>query len=195
MKFQKWRSRPRAWSPGMWSDTQRIQTQLLSFLGIFAPFICFHLWPFTIYCKMTRVVSDDGHCPYLHSWKIDSPETVDPIYQHWVPTVADWSIRPLYRGWYLLWLTIIDNGWQCNAFAGHLCRSFGSEKILELWVKMESFFKRAMLPFFCCNSATINAWSKSKCLACFIFVVTWLSTSYADSRDNWDVLESLDFTV
>ena len=118
-------------------------------------------------------MSNDGHCPYLHSWKIDSPETVDPIYQHWVPIVADWSIRPLYRGWYLLWLTIIDNGWQCNAFAGHLCRSFGSEKILELWVKIERFFKRAMVPFFCCNSATINAWSKSKCSACFIFVVTW----------------------
>ena len=120
-------------------------------------------------------MSNDGHCPYLHSWKIDSPETVDPIYQHWVPIVADWSIRPLYRGWYLLWLTIIDNGWQCNAFAGHLCRSFGSEKILELWVKIERFFKRAMVPFFCCNSATINAWSKSKCSACFIFVVTWLN--------------------
>ena len=41
----------------MWSDTQRIRTQLLSFLGIFAPFICFH---FTIYCKVHSLITDQG---------------------------------------------------------------------------------------------------------------------------------------
>ena len=72
---------------------------------------------------------------------------------------------------------VVDNNWQwltMQCICGTPLPELWLWEILELWLKMESFFKRAMLPFFC-NSAAINAWLKSKCSACFIFVVTWLN--------------------
>ena len=161
----------------MWSDTQRIQTQLLNFLGIFAPFICFH---FTIYCKVHSLITDQGCVKW---WPLSLFAFMENRFPRncWsnISALGANCCRLINKTFIQRMISfVVDNNWQwltMQCICGTPLPELWLWEILELWVKMESFFKRAMLPFFCCNSATINAWSKSKCSACFIFVVTWLN--------------------